>query len=66
MSNKQTKQQIPDGLEVQKLTRLPKGDRIALPQSLYLVKLPEYEQPVKIKEEYIEEIIAQIQRLKNT
>ena len=65
MSNEKKPGNRPDKIEVNKLTTLPKGDPIALPRSIYQVKLPEYGQPVKIKEEYIDELIFKLQRLKN-
>jgi hypothetical protein len=52
-------------IDVKKMTGLVKGNLMADPISLFVIKLPEYDTPVQIKEEYIDELIFKLQRLKS-
>jgi len=55
---------IIEQIDVKKMTGLVKGNLMADPRSLFVIKLPEYDTPVQIKEEYIDELIFKLQRLK--
>jgi len=67
LDKKETRSQIeiPNLLNIQKVTSIPKNNPMDPLSTLYLIKLPEYDQPVKIKEQYIDELIFKLERLKN-
>lgn len=64
MANKE-KENVPNFIEVQKVTSLSKENPLEDPSSLFLVQLPEYNKPIKIKEQYLDELIYKLKRLKN-